>query len=461
MTNLLAIIDRAYQTYPDNADAAAAQVLLESAGPGSELLQACAVCFAAVSLWDHQGPELLRYALNWNGSSEAAWERIRETGLMAADGERWLTRTGARRVFRDVLRKNPERYEQVHGWLGDASEQDLAVAWEEAGPRSLGYRDADIRHAYHLTPRDGEKGGDEYRRVYVQGVKEGFLSDQRRVESLALEQRDELLTHEADLAFYQGHAAYISGNRPEARKAFLRVVQGPPTILLVIAAHLLGRMADGLTEAEHWYALSLSAAKQEDDLTLRSRSRCIVLVSWGNTLFTFRRYGEADGKFSEATEADPRNAPAWQAWALLEKEQGKIETARKYFQRATEADPRHAPAWQAWAVMEKEQGEIATARKYFQRATEADPRDAPAWQAWAVMEKEQGRLQEAVQLLRRSAEVEPDPEDRAWTYCNIARIQKRLRDFAGAEASYLEALRHHPESSFAQRELEDVRKRMG
>ena len=43
---------------------------------------------------------------------------------------------------------------------------------------------------------------------------------------------------------------------------------------------------------------------------------------------------------------------SWQAWALLEEEEGRVEDARRLFRRASRADPSHLPVWQAWGCAE-------------------------------------------------------------------------------------------------------------
>jgi tetratricopeptide (TPR) repeat protein len=77
---------------------------------------------------------------------------------------------------------------------------------------------------------------------------------------------------------------------------------------------------------------------------------------------------------------------------LAFKYQGCIAEARRLFQQASQADPKNAPTWQAWAILEKEQGNIDEARRLFQQAIQADPKNAPTLQAWAILEKEQGTL---------------------------------------------------------------------
>ncbi|MDD5059345.1 MAG: SIR2 family protein [Sideroxydans sp.] len=138
--------------------------------------------------------------------------------------------------------------------------------------------------------------------------------------------------------------------------------------------------------------------------------------------------------FKRGTDADPHDAPTWQAWALMEKEQGNVGklteeyTARWMFKRGTDADPHDAHTWQAWALMEKEQGNVGklteeyTARWMFKRGTDADPHNAPLWQAWALMEKEQGNVGKLTEeytarwMFKRGTDTDPNhaPLWQAW-----------------------------------------------
>jgi len=129
--------------------------------------------------------------------------------------------------------------------------------------------------------------------------------------------------------------------------------------------------------------------------------------AWGVLEKEFGNYDEARRLFKEATKADPRHAPSWQAWALMEKELGNYDEARRLFKEATKADPKHAPAWQPWALMEKELGNYDEARRLFKEATKADPKNAPSWQAWALMEKELGNYDEARRLFKEATKADP------------------------------------------------------
>ena len=129
-----------------------------------------------------------------------------------------------------------------------------------------------------------------------------------------------------------------------------------------------------------------------------------------NNIGAIDQPGTARFLFNKGIEADRHNAPSWQAWALMEKDANNIGaidqpgTARFLFNKGTEADPHHAPVWQAWALMEKDANNVGaidqpgTARFLFNKGTEADPHNAPSWQAWALMEFQIGERGEAERL---------------------------------------------------------------
>ncbi len=153
---------------------------------------------------------------------------------------------------------------------------------------------------------------------------------------------------------------------------------------------------------------------------------------------------EARRLFQKAVEADPEDAPTYQAWALMEKDQGRIEEARRLFQKAVEADPKNTPTYQAWALMEKEQGRIEEARRLFQKAVEADPQNAPTYQAWALLEKEQGHIEEARRLFQKAAQADPKhaPTCQAW-----AVMEARLGNHDQARELFQKAAQADPQNA--------------
>jgi tetratricopeptide (TPR) repeat protein len=104
------------------------------------------------------------------------------------------------------------------------------------------------------------------------------------------------------------------------------------------------------------------------------------------------------------------------------------DQARKLFRRGTEADPQHAPVWQAWAMLEKEQGNVGsmekkyTARWLFRRGTEAAPQHASVWQAWAIMEYENGNRDQAEMLVMEGLSYCPNDLSLQQFQGNLANI---------------------------------------
>ena len=118
----------------------------------------------------------------------------------------------------------------------------------------------------------------------------------------------------------------------------------------------------------------------------------------------------------KATHLAPNNPKPWQAWGLLEKQEGNFERARELFEQGIAADPHHAPLWQAWGLLEKEVGNITRARELFEQGTAADPHHAPLWQAWGLLEKEVGNITRARELFEQgtAANSHHTPSLYAW-----------------------------------------------
>ncbi|MGC8960072.1 MAG: tetratricopeptide repeat protein, partial [Chloroflexia bacterium] len=130
----------------------------------------------------------------------------------------------------------------------------------------------------------------------------------------------------------------------------------------------------------------------------------------------------------------------FQAWALLEKDQGNVERARELFQRAA-ADPKHAPVFQAWALLEKDQGNVERARELFQQAAQADPKHAPVFQAWALLEAQQGRPQATRRILEDGLQRVRAPRGRALLLSTLGGLLARQNDLPQAEEYFRQALK--------------------
>ncbi len=152
-------------------------------------------------------------------------------------------------------------------------------------------------------------------------------------------------------------------------------------------------------------------------------------------------------RFEEATRRRPRDVIAWQMWALLAKERGQIEQARRLFACAVEADEKHAPAWQAWAIMERDLGRYDEARRLFARAVEVDERSAASWQAWAIMERNLGRHSEAKRLLEQGLQHVRDRRGKGLLHSTLGGLLASGGNLAAAEAHFRKALEYNDEDA--------------
>ena len=133
----------------------------------------------------------------------------------------------------------------------------------------------------------------------------------------------------------------------------------------------------------------------------------------------------AAGRFSRS-EVNPGERKLLTIFPMNFQRSRRLEDARRLFHVATEADPGDAPTWQAWALMEKEANNVGdinkpgTARFLFNKGTEANPGHAHTWQAWALMEFETGEFSEAERLCDQGFVNCPGSPELAW-------MQERLK----------------------------------
>jgi hypothetical protein len=98
-----------------------------------------------------------------------------------------------------------------------------------------------------------------------------------------------------------------------------------------VHAHLTG-VNDGLTTTGPLharvddFAAFLDQRREDEEFTALRKSEIV-----GRPI--------GDDPFIDGTEADPSHAHVWQAWALLERDEGNVAKARELFQKGTEADP--------------------------------------------------------------------------------------------------------------------------
>lgn len=70
-------------------------------------------------------------------------------------------------------------------------------------------------------------------------------------------------------------------------------------------------------------------------------------------------------------QADPSDLYMWQAYGVMEAEQGNMDRARQLFQEGVWADPRSPSTvyvFHAWGALEWQAGNVQTARELFKAA---------------------------------------------------------------------------------------------
>ena len=144
-------------------------------------------------------------------------------------------------------------------------------------------------------------------------------------------------------------------------------------------------------------------------LVPQSRANPHLYQSLGVMAAERGRVQEAREHFREGTrtEAGAQSAALWQAWAVLEAQQGHGEVARKLFQRGLQADPENRYVWLSWAVYEAQEGYIDRARRLLIKGRRLNPGDPPLLQALARLEATAGNIDLARTLFEQGSKLDP------------------------------------------------------
>ncbi len=135
---------------------------------------------------------------------------------------------------------------------------------------------------------------------------------------------------------------------------------------------------------------------------------------------TLGRHGDPEAArqaFGEGSKACPDSVHILQGWAVMEKNQGRLEVARTLFEKALGMDPNNAYICHAWGLMElrDDPPNLDIARGLFKRAFAAKPQ-AQMCTALAGLEAGQCRLEEARAWFRKGLSLckEKTPIRLAW-----------------------------------------------
>lgn len=140
----------------------------------------------------------------------------------------------------------------------------------------------------------------------------------------------------------------------------------------------------------------------------------------------------SQASLDERNEASPAEAYTRLGVAYLER--NNLQRAMTALDRALEADPDDAEALQAMAMVYQRQGEDRLAERTFQRALDADASFTRARNNYAAFLYDRGRIREACQQLERASQDTQYPR-RAQLFANLGQCQRELGDLDAARAS--------------------------
>ncbi|GAQ91082.1 hypothetical protein KFL_007250030 [Klebsormidium nitens] len=287
---------------------------------------------------------------------------------------------------------------------------------------------AEARAALRSLPAEGGSGGgvsaaragaDPLRHVLGRGGERGSMP------------RSGAALHQLALSFAS------QGNVARARTLLLTGLQAAPrdAVLRLTLARLEADAGNIAAARDHfqlaaaaaphnvlaWQSWGVFEAKQGDfgaarrlferGLALDPRD-ARLLLTWAKQE---ARRGCPEGKekatelYQRCLDIDKKNAPAWQAWGLLEAETGNVFGARRLFEACLQEVPHDPAPLTAYARMERLFGALDAARTLLKRATYMDPRHQPAWTEWSLLEQQAGRPAAAAELLERARAV-PAPK---------------------------------------------------
>lgn len=165
-----------------------------------------------------------------------------------------------------------------------------------------------------------------------------------------------------------------------------------------------------------------------------------ILILFGSILISgcATQAGLQDG-----TEQSAARAYTELGVAYLERD--NLRRAMSALDRALEADPDDAEALQAMAMVYQRQGEGRLADETFQRALDADPSMTRARNNYAAFLYDRGRIREACQQLEQASGDTQYP-NRAQLFANLGQCQRELGDLDAARTSLARAQAIDPRS---------------
>eukprot|EP00887_Chlorella_sp_A99_P008038 scaffold12.g8038.t1 len=277
------------------------------------------------------------------------------------------------------------------------------------------------------TPAEGDEDS------VGEGAEEEESAEEESVDPLVKEQKAAL-------------RAALAGGGDEAALARVRALLAAHSDnphYLVAAAKLAGKLGDDAVATQ----LFRDAVAKS---TMPSLALQASRAAWGVYEAGRGRHDSARNLLRQAVERGS-GAPAYNALGKLEERAGDLGAAAKLYRaavaanprHAAEINPRHAPVYAAWALMEWRRGRYAAAKALFTRGEEAAEPHAPLLAAHAKMEAQRRNLPRARRLYRRALEADPR---HAQSYVGLGQLEARAGNVAAAAQWYQRGLALHPRS---------------
>lgn len=130
---------------------------------------------------------------------------------------------------------------------------------------------------------------------------------------------------------------------------------------------------------------------------------------WG--LFIRGNFGDAEEKFQQAIEKNPKNANAYQGLGWAQTNSGNTEEAKKTFARCLELDPKNTAAMNGLGVIAREEGDEDTMLKVWTKAVEIDKTATGPMSGLAHHYERQGDKKNALKYYQLWNKVEPSSEE--------------------------------------------------
>ena len=202
--------------------------------------------------------------------------------------------------------------------------------------------------------------------------------------------------------------------------------------------NLLSRCSDPKTAPQQAWQACRTVAKEG---RLDARRRALAWLNAGIAAYALGRYELAVGAHSEAIDADPGLAAAFENRALAQEKRGRLEEALADYASAISLDPKNADAYLGRGNLMLGQGKAERALADFTRAAELAPDLAPAHYNRGVALMRLGRHAEAEAAFSRVIGLNPRDAG-AWLGRGRARA---TQDKAGALNDFNRAVTLAPE----------------